>query len=254
MSPTLIIACEMMEDEVLLALERAFPAGERPPLVWLESGLHDRPQRLQEALQRLIDLLDEGARTGGPVELPSLEPGAGQVEERRISLAVEPPAQILLAMGFCGEALKGLCSREIHLVFPRVDDCIALFLNSGCSREEIRRDSYSYYLTKGWFCHKSSATEGFESMAARYGEERARQVQRLMFAAYERVSLIDTGAYDVQQWEGQSRAYAEDLEKDHRVVPGSIQLLQRLFAGPWDSEIVAVPPGEAIGFQHLFGG
>ena len=44
-----ILACEMIEDEVRLALE-SLPAEDRPPLVWVESGLHDRPERLQASL------------------------------------------------------------------------------------------------------------------------------------------------------------------------------------------------------------
>jgi hypothetical protein len=32
-----------------------------------------------------------------------------------------------------------------------------------------------------------------------------------------------------------------------------VQLLERLFKGERDSEIVVVPPREKIGFNHLFG-
>ncbi len=64
-----ILACEMIEDEVRLALEAVAPE-QRPPLVWVESGLHDRPERLQAALQALLDLLDEGVREGVAVEPP----------------------------------------------------------------------------------------------------------------------------------------------------------------------------------------
>ena len=50
----------------------------------------------------------------------------------------------------------------------------------------------------------------------------------------------------------QSEAYAEELDLEHGVVSGSVQLLERLFKGERDSEIVVVPPGEEIGFTHLF--
>ena len=71
-----IVACEMIEDEVRLALE-ALPPADRPPLVWMESGLHDRPETLQAALERLIRSLDAGAAEGEPVVVPSVRPGRG---------------------------------------------------------------------------------------------------------------------------------------------------------------------------------
>ena len=74
-----------------------------------------------------------------------------------------------------------------------------------------------------------------------------------MYAGYEQVNLIDTQAYAVEECVDQSQAVADRLHLDHGVVGGSVQLLERLFKGERDSEIVVIPPGEKIGFQHLFG-
>jgi hypothetical protein len=241
----------MIEDEVRLALE-ALPEEARPPIVWVESGLHDRPEQLNAALQNLVDLLDEGSRQGVAVELPSVVPGRGPAAERRATVPVEPVSEVLLALGFCGKGLQGLCSQGAELVFPRVDDCIALFLNQGCAREEIPRDTRSYYVTQGWFRHNNSLTQAFEEWVERYGPERAVSLRRAMFTGYERLSLIDTKAYDVADCLEQSQARAEELELEHRVVSGSVQLLERLFKGERDSEIVVAPAGEKIGFSHLF--
>ena len=84
-----ILACEMIEDEVRLALE-ALPPADRPPIVWIESGLHDRPETLQKSLDRLITSLDEGAEEGEPVAVPSVRPGRGPASERREELTVGP--------------------------------------------------------------------------------------------------------------------------------------------------------------------
>lgn len=247
-----ILACEMIEDEVRLALEGSAPER-RPPLVWVESGLHDRPERLQAALQGLIGLLDEGARDGIAVALPSVRPGRGPATERREEVLVEPVEEVLFALGFCGKGLQGLVARHLTMVFPRVDDCVSLLLNRGCSREEIPRNPRSYYLTRGWFSHDSSMAEAFQDWTTRFGAERAAQLRKAMFAGYERVGLIDTQAYDIAECVDQSRAYADDLDLEHVIVPGSVQLLERLFRGERDSEIVVVPPTVPIGFSHLFG-
>ena len=74
-----------------------------------------------------------------------------------------------------------------------------------------------------------------------------------MYAGYEQVNLIDTQAYEVEECLDQSQAVADRLKLEHGVVPGSVQLLERLFKGERDSEIVVVPPEEKIGFNHLFG-
>ena len=251
MAKAVILACEMIEDEVRLALEALAPA-DRPPVVWVESGLHERPEKLQAALKALLELLDEGARTGGTVMVPSVRPGRGPAAERREDVLVEPVEEVLLALGFCGNALNGLTSRHLSLVFPRVDDCISLLLNRGCVREEVPRNPRHYYLTRGWFSHESSLKQAFGDWDERYGPERASKLRETMFAGYEQVNLIDTQAYDVDECLDQSRDFADVLKLEHGIVEGSVQLLQRLFSGERDSEIVVVPPRETIGFNHLF--
>jgi hypothetical protein len=249
-SRTVILACEMIEDEVRLALQ-AVPEDARPPLVWIESGLHERPEKLKVAIQALLDLLDAGAEKGEAAHLPSVRPGKGPAAERRVEAVIEPVEEVRFALGFCGNALNGLSTRHLTLVFPRVDDCISLLLNRGCVREQIPRNPRHYYLTRGWFNHESSLKESFNDWNERYGAERAARLRKTLFAGYERISLIDTQAYDVEECIEQSREVAEDLQLDHGIVPGSVQLLERLFKGERGSEIVVVPPEETIGFNHL---
>lgn len=246
-----IVACEMIEDEVRKALQVLSPA-ERPSVVWVESGLHDRPERLKKALEGIIRALDRGAEEETAVDVPSVRPGPGSAEGRREVVAVPPVDTVLLAFGFCGNALSGLSARNLTLVFPRVDDCISLLLNHGCSREEIPRNPHHYYLTRGWFGHESSLKEAFQSWAERFGPQQAARLRKLMFSGYERVNVIDTQAYDLDECLEHSRDVAHQLELEHGVVEGSVQLLERLFRGETGSEIVVVPAGEVIGYTHLF--
>jgi hypothetical protein len=247
-----ILGCEMIEDEVRLALE-SLPPEDRPPLVWMESGLHDRPERLQASLGGLIRQLDEGAAAGEPVGVPSVRPGRGPAAERREEVTVGPVDEVILALGFCGNALKDLTAENLTLVFPRVDDCVSLLLNDGCVREEIKRNPRCYYLTRGWFSHESSMINSFDDWDRRYGRERADALRATMYAGYEQINLIDTQAYQVEECVDKSQAVADRLNLEHGVVRGSVQLLVRLFRGDRDSEIVAVPPKVKIGFNHLFG-
>jgi hypothetical protein len=251
LAEAVILACEMIEDEVRLALEALDP-DDRPPVVWVESGLHDRPERLRDALAAILELIDEGARMGTAVSIPSVRPGPGPAGERRDEVVIEPVEEVLFALGFCGNALQGLSARHVSLVVPRVDDCISLLLNRGCTREEIPRDARHYYLTRGWFSHESSLKQAYDDWTERYGAERAASLRKKMFAGYQRVNLIDTRAYEIQECLEQSQDVAADLELEHGIVQGSVQLLERLFKGERDSEIVVIPPAEMIGFNHLF--
>ncbi len=255
-----IIACEMIEDETMLAVARAYPRGDSPPIVWIESSLHERPEKLQSALQGVIQALDTGARTGEPVMVPSVRvsedpsdfgKGDGTPDRREELVQVGPLGDILLGFGYCGGGLKGLVSHERRLVFPRVDDCISLFLDGGCDRGRATRDPHSYYLTKGWFCHQGAMTDGYDAWVERYGPERAAQIQRLMFANYERISLIDTGAYAIDEWLPHSETRAAELELGHEIVPGSVRLLERIFAGEWETDVIVLEPGQPIGIEHL---
>lgn len=253
MTVAAILACEMIEDETLLALERALPESERPPLIWVDGALHERPEKLNAALQELIDQLDAGARAGEKATVRGVVPGQLSASGRVELVQVEPSGDIVLGFGYCGGGLKQLVSRERRLVFPRSDDCISLFLDGGCDRGRASRDCHSYYLTKGWFCHKNAISEGFDDWVVRYGADRATQIRQMMFANYERISLIDTGAYDVDEWLAHSEARADELELAHAVVLGSVELLERLFAGDWQTDIVVLEPGEPIGIGHILG-
>lgn len=246
-----VVACEMIEDEVCLAL-RSLPPEQRPPVIWVESGLHDRPERLHAVLSDIISRLDQGAELGVAVTVPSVRPGRGPAEARREELRVGPVNRVVFAFGFCGNALAGISAQNLTLVLPRADDCITLLLNHGCKREEVPRNPRHYYLTRGWFCHESSLMEAFDEWVRRYGAEKAARLQKAMFAGYETVSLIDTKAYDVDEWQPQAEEVARTLGLGSDVVEGSVQLLEKLFQGREDSEIIVVPPGEKVTLEHLF--
>ena len=250
---SLVIACEMIDDEVHMALERAAEQGAVYPLIWMPAGLHERPQKMQAYLQDVLDRIDHGNLTGDGATLPSIEPGSGPPDDRRTELVVGPADDVLMAVGYCGNGILGLSSQTARLAFPRVDDCISLFLNHGCRREEIDRDARAFYLTRGWICHDNPFIGSYRAWVARYGQDQAERFRRVVLAGYERITLLDTGAYDLEATVPDSERLAAELQLDHELVPGSVSLLERLFLGPWDSEIVRVPPGEPITIWHLLG-
>ena len=90
-----LLACQMLEDEIQRAVQRT---GAQMPIVWVDAGLHEYPDRLREELQRQIALLEQDYDT------------------------------ILLGFCLCGNALHGVRAARARLIAPRFDDCIRMLL------------------------------------------------------------------------------------------------------------------------------
>ena len=104
---TVIVGCKTLENELLRAVEETGCSYE---ILWIESGLHNYPKKLNQVLQETLDGC--GAR------------------------------QVLAAMGFCGNSIENISTGDYTLIFPRVDDCISLLLGSCKRRMEISRAFY----------------------------------------------------------------------------------------------------------------
>jgi hypothetical protein len=99
-----IIACRVLSREI------SYFAALSPHTVditWLPQGLHDTPDQLRRMLQEAIDSIHD------------------QVKK---NLLKHRPDYIALGYGLCSNGVVGLTSRDIPMVIPRTDDCIALFL------------------------------------------------------------------------------------------------------------------------------
>ena len=106
-----IIACKTLEEELLYVMESL---SMHPPVVWLESGLHNNPAHLHERLQEELDKI-----TGQEL--------------------------VIMAFGFCGNSVLHLKTGNYTLILPRVDDCISLLLGSVSVKAALKmciRDRY----------------------------------------------------------------------------------------------------------------
>lgn len=216
--PRKIIACATVAEELRLM---GVPDEE---LLELEFGLHVYPDRLQEALQDEIDAV----------------PGNGD---------------IILGYGLCSNAAVGLSSPTHHLIIPRVDDCIALFL--GSRREHLRRlqeEPGTYFLTKGWIKAAELPINEYERLVERYGPEKAMRVTKVMMANYKRVVLINTGNYQLDEFRTVARAMADALDLDYEEIPGSNRMLRMMLEGGWNSEFIVMEPGEEISLSSFLAG
>ena len=216
-----LISCATVIEEMAPFLE---PDIERHVL---EFGLHADPARLRATVQKEIDAICDG-ETGD---------------------AIDPPT-ILLGYGLCGRGLAGLSGGRCRLVIPRVDDCIGICLGS---RDTHRRMSEehpgTYWMTKGW---TEASADDYDKVVAKYGNERADALYRVMFAAYKRLGVVDTGSYALDEVRDYARQRAGQLGLEVEEFPGSTNLLHKLIHGPWSSdEFVICEPGQTTEFSDF---
>ncbi|MGI6731805.1 MAG: DUF1638 domain-containing protein [Anaerovoracaceae bacterium] len=211
-----IIACEMMRDEVNLAIKST---NCQYPIVWLEDTLHMYPNQLRDSLQHEIDKFNK-----------------------------DQYDYILFAYGYCGNAFIGIESGNSSLVIPDVNDCTDLLLDGTGVKSKCKN---CYYLTRGWLESEKSIDKEYDFYINRYGEKRAKRIMDVMLANYKNMMLIDTGAYDASKYEAQSKALADRLGLDFLKEKGNTHILTKLFANKWDNQFTIIPPNTTITIEHL---
>lgn len=210
---TCVISCGTIRNEV----EKAYKDLKLDyPIFWLRSGLHNCPEQLRDALQEKLR------------------------EAKGFS-------RVLLAMGFCGNAIRGLHTEDGELVIPRVDDCISLLLGSVSHRMELVEGCGTYFLTEGWLHGEQSIWSEYQHTLKRYGERRGKSVMHRMLQHYQRLGVIDSGAYPLKDILDETHTVADALGLRHEVLQGDDSFIKALLSGPWEGErFLIVPPHSEI--------
>lgn len=212
-----IVACKTLENELRTAMARL---GCRCPVLWLESGLHNWPDRLRAAIQQLLD-------------------GCANYET------------VLLAMSLCGDSVVGLHSGDFRLVIPRCEDCITLLLGSDARRRSIFA---TYFMTEGWLSGENNIWQEYLHCIQKYGEKRGKRIFSAMLAHYKNLALLDTGCFDKDAAQAQLIPIAEALGLEYTCIEGTLDYLQDLLNGNWAPErFLVVPPHTTISPDMLKG-
>ncbi len=214
---TVIVGCKTLENELLRAVEETGCSYE---ILWIESGLHNYPKKLNQVLQETLDGC--GARQG------------------------------LAAMGFCGNSIENISTGDYTLIFPRVDDCISLLLGSCKRRMEISREHGTYFLTEGWLKGERNIWKEYEYTMDKYGEETGKEIFSMMLGNYRSLALLDTGCYSMEKAGAEAENIAKTLELEYKVLPATLDYMKKLLAGPWtEEEFLVIPPHSMVQGRDL---
>ncbi len=213
MEKTAILACPTVRDELNKCMR---DTGCSFDVYELEQSSHDRPEKLRGLIQAAIDDLQEYDR-------------------------------ILLLFGVCGNATLGLISPHAELVLPRVDDCVSLLMGSPARRLESLNGKFGLFLTAGWLRYEEGMWGEFCHTISKYGEKRAQRILNALYENLTYLTILDTGAYELDEIYPQAQELADALHLQLRILPADLTLLCSFLTEPEDTEkFIHVPAGTAV--------
>lgn len=208
----LIIACNIMKDELLAANHTGGVEIE-----FLEQSLHRTPAKMPAAIQEKIN------KAGGF-------------------------DYIVLGYGACGNGIANVKAGKQPLIIPRAHDCITFFLGSMKAHlAHHEKCPGTYYLNKGWIDEKKDPLGVLDEYTERYGRKTAEWVIQTEFKNYKRMVMVTTGTFDPAQYRARAMADAEYVKLAYEEIEGSTKFITKIVRGPWkNDEFLTLKPGEEV--------
>ncbi len=151
-----VIACQVMQREICLL---AAKSKHTVTPYFLPQGLHCTPDILRSEINKKIDEI---------VNLKTVHDGVNKDFDA-----------IALGYGLCSRGIIDVVAKNISLIVPKTDDCIALFLGSQQRYlKEFNRNSGIYWYNPGWIetsfipC-KENYEKQYNDYVLKYGEDNA---------------------------------------------------------------------------------
>lgn len=214
---TVVIACRTIEDELMYAIRET---GVDCPVLWVESGLHNVPDSLHKRLEEMLADVDA--------------------------------ERVLLAFGFCGNAVLGLKAGNFEMIVPRADDCITVLLGSLRHRMEIANKYAAYFLTEGWLRGERNIWVEYQYTVKRYGKKRADSIMKMLYSHYRTLAIVDAGVTPLEPTVEKAKPIAETFKLEPMTIQGSTDWLKQLLTGPWtEDRFLVIPPGDEIRNKDL---
>ncbi len=229
-----IIACRILSRELNFL---ASQSTNQVDITWMGRGLHNDTDKLRRHLRDAVDELYH-------------QIGTGELEHR--------PDAIVLGYGLCSGGVVGVRCRDIPLVVPRTDDCIALFMGSQQRYlREFEEARGAVWLNSAWIEQSPRLVDGedlrrrkWQEYAEKYGEDNAdylMEIESSWISSYSTMGYIRSGVYDTAENLEYARREAAEKGWRMREIDDDLRLLRMMVDGTWnDEEFLILKPGEQI--------
>ena len=212
-----IIACNTLRDEITYVMEKR---NLEHSIEWIDSGLHNYPDKLNGYIQEAVNNITNKDK-------------------------------ILLLFGYCGRAIDGIYSDNANIIFPKVDDCISLFLGGMERKKILENKAPAYYFTKGYLENENNIWNEYQYCIDKYGKERALKLIKRMLKNYKFIRVIDTGAYAIDEVVIKTKKISKEFGLKHEIVKGSLNILKKALLKDWDDFFIEKEKGEKITLRDI---
>ena len=214
----LIIACENLKDEITLLCKEItenYNIKYMPYIIYIDSKYHNTPDKLNLKLQEIIDKNNEFKT-------------------------------IILLYGQCGNAILGLKSEYSKLAFPKVSDCISLYLGGDEKRKNLKKSERTYFFTKRYIENDNSLYNEIIKMKEKYGDKKAIKIYKMMMDNYKYIRIINTNAYNIDDIIDKIEFLCCELDLSYEIVDGDLSIMEKALLGVLDERFVVKDIGIEI--------
>lgn len=233
-----IIACRIFARELSYL---ASQSDNTIDITWIGRGLHNDPANLRSHLSDAVDELYHQIENG-------------ELDHR--------PDAIVLGYGLCSNGVIGVRCRDIPIIVPRTDDCIALFMGSQERYfREFSESGGAFWLNSAWLEQSTSLFDTdtirrrkWQEYAEKYGEDNAdylMEVESSWISNYSTLGYIHSAVYDSPANLERAKEEADSKGWKLRELNDDLRLLRMMVDGTWnDREFLILKPGERIAADY----
>lgn len=227
-----ILACRVFQREL------SHYAAKSPHVVditWMPQGLHENPGKLRESLKGELDRLHEQWGSEGLLHRPDF---------------------IVLGYGLCSNGVVGIESRDIPMVVPRTDDCLAQLMGSQSAYlQAFAQYPGTYWLSGGWVEQghvptKAGEEAQYAAYVQEYGEDNAEYLMEVETAwkkEYARCCYIASPLCESRECLCVTEALSRENGWDHQTFTGNLRMVEALAYGLWnEEEYLICPPSHRV--------
>ena len=172
------------------------------------------------------------------------------------------PDAIVLGYGLCSNGVIGVRCRDIPIVVPRTDDCIALFMGSQERYfREFSESGGAFWLNSAWLEQSTSLFDTdtirrrkWQEYAEKYGEDNADyllEMESSWISNYSTLGYIHSTVYDSPANLERAKEEADSKGWKLRELNDDLRLLRMMVDGTWnDREFLILKPGERIAADY----